>query len=369
MKNRSSSWLIISFLLLSLFTIGCGDDEGNQPSYSVPDTYQFENVDYSGQLTRLSMLNGLKDYMKTGVSADVVLDAEQLLAMYANTADANWGVAYDDSKQLKNKTFESAQSDFEALLTQLAATSAHGNAAVSGAAGVAVSLDGSKTYLLNEFGVEAIQVIEKGLMGACLYYQATSVYFGEGKMSGDNSAVVEGKGTEMEHAWDEAFGYLGVPQDFPSNTDGLFFWGDYLNDRNELLMLNQALMEAFRTGRAAISNDDIATRDQQITTIRNLWEKSIAATAIHYINSTIENFDDYAIRCHALSEAVAFTYSLKFNEGRSLSNSEIDDLLLEIGGSSNLTELDLLNITLVDLEAARSTMAEKFELTEQMLEL
>lgn len=359
-------------MLLLLFTAtftSCGDDETPEQSYTVPATYDFENVSYSGQTQRLAMLNDLKTYMKTGVSADVQLDAERLLGKYENTNDADWDVEYDDSKQLKSKTFDAAQDDFAKLLNDLALTSENGGEASSGVAGIAVSANGEKSYLLNQNGVEELQIIEKGLMGACFYYQATSVYFGEGKMSGDNITIEAGKGTEMEHAWDEAFGYLGVSTEFPTDLDGLFFWGDYLNDRNELLGLNEPLMLAFRTGRAAISNDDLATRDAQIAEARKLWEKAVAATAIHYINSTIDNFNDYALSCHALSEAVAFIYSLKFNEERSFTNSEINLFMEQLGGSSDITQLNLLDTTISGLESVRSTIAEKTSLTEQMEEL
>ena len=102
-------------------------------------------------------------------------------------------------------------------------------------------------------GLDHAQLIEKGLMGACLYYQATSVYFGDDRMNVDNEMVEVGEGTEMEHHWDEAFGYFGVPKDFPTSTDGLFFWGSYSNQRNGILESNQKLMDAFLKGRAAIS--------------------------------------------------------------------------------------------------------------------
>jgi len=60
-------------------------------------------------------------------------------------------------------------------------------------------------------------------MGACLYYQATSVYMGASKMDVDNETIVPGEGTAMQHHWDEAFGYFSVPKDFPLNKSGLFF--------------------------------------------------------------------------------------------------------------------------------------------------
>ena len=51
-------------------------------------------------------------------------------------------------------------------------------------------------------------MIEKGLMGACFASQMTSNYLA-GISSDDNIEIVDGKYyTEMEHHWDEAYGYF-----------------------------------------------------------------------------------------------------------------------------------------------------------------
>ncbi len=206
-------------------------------------------------------------------------------------------------------------------------------------------------------------------MGATLYYQATSVYFGAGKMDVDNEIVEEGEGTAMEHHWDEAFGYLGVPIDFPSNTDGVFFWGDYLNDRNEVLDLNQDLMDAFLLGRAAISNKDLETRDEQIDIAREKWELAVAGTAIHYLNSAATNFDDYATRCHALSEAAAFIFSLTFNEEKAINNSTINELLFELANSGTMLLWDFSNTTSSDIISVRDNLANALNLSDKAEQL
>lgn len=356
------------FLLLALIivSIGCDKDDDDTLTYDIPETYSFKNVDYSGQTQRLSMLNELKSYMTTANTLGVVLDADRMKAMYSNDADnANWSNTYDASKELKSKTFELVQSDFEELMDEMAAASQSTVAGSEGVSGVIESADGTKKYLVGDDGVEHAQLIEKGLMGACFYHQATAVYFGDDRMNVDNEEITEGKGTEMEHHWDEAFGYLGVQIDFPINTDGLFFWGNYCNGRNELLGTNQAIMDGFLKGRAAISNGDLATRDEAIREVRNAWELVTVGTALHYLNGGIANFEDMALRSHNLSEAIAFIYSLQFNPTKKIDNSALANLLTLVAGSSDFASMNLYNATVVNLQQAKDELAAAYGLEDK----
>ena len=152
--------------------------------------------------------------------------------------------------------------------------------------------------------------------------------------------------TDMEHHFDEAFGYFGVPIDFPTNTDNVVFWGDYCNDRNVVLTdINKTIMDGFLKGRAAISGKDLIARDEAIETVRNGWELVIATTALHYLNSGLNNLTDDALRGHALSEAIGFIYSLQFSPTKSITNSQIEELLTLIGGTSDILNSDLYNVS------------------------
>ncbi len=355
------TFILLAFVLLS---IGCDKDDA--PTYDIPETYSFENVDYSGQTQRLSMLNELKSYMTTANTSGVALDATRMKAMYANdAANAQWAGSYDESKQLKSKTFEGVRSDFEALIDEMAAASQSTIAGSEGVSGVIESADGAKQYLVGEDGVEHAQLIEKGLMGACFFYQSTAVYFGDDKMNVDNETIEEGEGTAMEHHWDEAFGYFGVPTDFPTSTDGLFFWGGYCNGRDALLNTNKLAMDGFLKGRAAISNDDLATRDEAIAEVRNAWELVTVGTALHYINSGIANFDDMALRSHSLSEAIAFIYAIQFNPTKQIDNGAVSDLLTLIAGSSDFASMNLYNASVPNLQKAKDDLAAAYGLEAQ----
>ncbi len=346
---------ILMILGLGVIVSSCKKDDPIPPvaenndnnSYTVPDTYAFTDangnstVNYSGQTQRLDMLSEMVTYMKTANTSGTTLDAQTLKNMFANNGytwqdDNNLGLN-STTKQLKNKCFELHQDEFEGWMDAIAAASQSDEAGSNGTAGVVVSsTNPSKQYLFDENGFEHGQLIEKGLMGAVFYYQATSYYLSESQIGNgvDNTTPTDpdaGKYyTAMEHHWDEAFGYFGVPVDFPTTSTDRF-WGKYCNGRDGLLNTNSRLMDAFLTGRAAISNDDMAEKEAQIAAVRAAWQDVCAGTAIHYLNAAKANLADDALRNHALSEAYAFTWSLLYNTGGNFSEAEVIEILNHLG--------------------------------------
>ncbi len=374
----------VSFLLILLATTaivsckkkGCTDetatnyseeakkDDGSctYPELSIPSTYSFTDasgnstVSYGGQADRLNQLEEMTTYMKSGTTT--ALDAGILNAMFENTDDnASGNFTFSSSKQLKNKCFATDVALFEGYLTALATASIDfAEEAASGQAGTLSS--GSSTYLFGANGMEYVQLVEKGLMGAVFLNQATNVYFGSSKMDVDNStAVSTGEGkfyTEMEHHWDEAFGYFGAPIDFPTNTDGLRFWAKYYNNQSADLSPSLVITNSFLKGRAVISQGfDLTIRDEQILNIRKEWERLSAAQAVTYLEGAVENFGtDNAKFLHELSEAYAFILCLKYVplETRVINFTEIESLLETTIGN------DFWAVTLTDLNSAITTL-------------
>lgn len=367
MKNQ----LLLVFLFLlsgSLFT-AC-EKESQNPEYEIPETYNFENVTYSGQTDRLGMLYELQAEIKKVASENKSLDKDQLLAMYTNNPDlAEWQGTYSDSKQLQSKTFPAYQTLFAGILVDAAEKSQNIQPASEGQAGVIRNNAGNKSYFVNENGVEYAQFIAKGMMGALLYYQATAHYLGDDKINVDNTEVTPGKGTSMEHHWDESFGYWGVPKDFPQNTDGVSFWGAYTKGRSGHLGISQPMMNAYIKGRAAISAGDISTRDEARKEIKTLWEKVAASSAIHYMNGSHKDFEDTGARLHQLSEGVGFIFSLQFNDQRSANQDEIFDLIEKLGGSTDIEDLNLYEATPESIMEVRDWLADRFDLEEKKAEL
>ena len=327
-------------------------DELNETSYTVPTTYNFDNVSYGGQTDRLNMLTALTSYVKTGHVEGTTVEASKLNDMYANENSPFEGEVGSSGKKLKDKTFDDAQEELVALFDSIEKYSGKLGGA-DGQAGLVARKDGY--ILVDANGKEYAQLIDKGLMGSCFYYQGTSKYLSDDKIGDavDNEKVEEGKGTAKEHHFDEAFGYFGVPVDFPANADNvdLLFWGKYCDKRDDLVGTN-SIMEEFLKGRAAISNKDKKGQDEAVAEIKKLWEKAAASTAIHYFNDALANFSDAGNRLHYLSEGYAFVKALQYNLDGSLGVTDVNAILAELGDN-------YWTVTQDQITAARDLLASK----------
>ena len=298
-----------------------------------PTTYAFERngnptVSYSGQNERLDQVEAIKSYLKTGDSGSA-LSATILEAAYANEGnDGNGFFNFTSTKQLKSKSFQPDLDDnFMGDLFATAETaSTSGQIATDGVAGLLTRENSGNTILVDANGREFTQMIEKGLMGTVMYNQIYNTYFTDGRTGDDveNTELRDDSNyTDMEHHWDEAFGYWNPPLDFSSNWPSDRgsedrFWSHYSNVVDPFLGTNDAIMNAFKTGRTAIVNNDLVTKNEQRTIVIDQLDIVAAATTIHYINSTLAAFNDGNIgeAFHTLSEAWTFTNALKYNPDR-----------------------------------------------------
>ncbi len=302
-------------------------------NYNIPDTYVFSDSDgnntvsYSGQTARMDMLSEMTSYLKTANTSggSNQLDAATLLAMYDNSytgwSDAN---LVDNGKQLKSKTAlgdAGIQAQFETWMTEAAAATPP-------------TEDGY--YLQAESGHEWTQLIEKGLMSACFASQMTANYLANVITDDNTNAVDPDAGkyyTEMEHHWDEAYGYFTDAVDYPTNGTNRF-WGKYANNTlNTILGTADAMSLAFRTGRAAISAGQLEDVPAQIAILQAEARKMVAGMAIHYLNSTKQKVADGESQNkvnHYLSEAWAFIYGIQFCQDADMTPTEVTDLLAGI---------------------------------------
>ena len=338
MKNS----LLILVAIIGITTVscrkeGCTDEAANNYSpsaqtddgsctydpstlYTIPSTFSFTDTDgnstvsFSGQTDRLNQLSEMVTYMKTGTST--ALDAQIIKDAFANeNNDGNGFFSFTSTKQLKNKCFTADVAVFELFMDELATASMdNATTATNGQAGTLSS--GTSTYLVDANGVEKVQVIEKGLMGAVFLNQALNTYFGAGKMDVDNTTAVDAAGgkyyTLMEHHWDEAYGYFTDAIDYPTNgTDR--FWGKYCNKQNAAINSNADMMDNLLKGRAALSSDVLTDRDAAIASIRTEWEDISAHQAMTYLDECVGYFGtDNAKFLHVLSEAWAFAWNLRY---------------------------------------------------------
>jgi hypothetical protein len=327
-------------------------------TYTVPTTYDFSDADgnstvsFGGQTARMDMLSEMTSYLKTANTSggSNQLDGATLLAMYDNsyTGWSNQDLV-GNGKQLKSKTAlgdAGVQDVFEGWMT-------------GAAAATPPTEDGY--YLQAETGQEWTQLIEKGLMSACFASQLTSNYLA-GIESDDNSVAVDpanGKYyTEMEHHWDEAYGYFTDAVDYP--TSGINrFWGKYAyNTLETLLGSATAISEAFRTGRAAIAAGVTADVPAQVAVIQEEVRRMVAGMAIHYLNSTKQKVADGESQNkvnHYMSEAYAFIYGVQFCANPDMDSQTVNGLLAQIdGGFEGFTQSTMSINATIDLIAAAS---------------
>ncbi|HSI89843.1 MAG TPA: DUF4856 domain-containing protein [Adhaeribacter sp.] len=363
---RKSALFLTLAATVSLTSCDNDDDENitpDSPAYEVPATYNFANVNYSGQTQRIAMLTAITDYVKAGNIKGTQLDAQKLRDMYANQGNpftnvgsiSNASELNSSGKQLKDKTYADHRAIFETYFDSVSVASSKNATATNGKAGVLASTtEPSKTWLVNANGIEYGQLIAKRMMGAVFYFQAMEGYLTENKIGNgvDNVTVKPGDGTPMEHHFDEAFGYFGAPKDFPTNLNGLKYWADYSNKVNKAYPSNKTMMDAFLKGRAAISNKDMAGKDAAVATIRTEWERVVAASAIYELKAAKPFMGanrDQAKVSHYLSEAIGFVYALQYNATRKISDAQMNSVLNKIG-------TNLYTTTEADVDAAMNEL-------------
>ncbi len=346
----------VVFISSLLFT-SCNTDKDDE--LDGPSRYEFtrdgsSTVSHSGQTERLDMMALMDTYMKTSnMVGATALDGDLLKNMFRNQGAPFTGQTY--TKNLASKCFASDTTMFLDFMDALATASAAPGTASNGTEGVITtgSSDPNVGYRVDANGVELTQVIEKGLMGSVFFYQAMEVYLSADRMGTvGNSDLVTGENyTNMEHYFDEAFGYFGIPSDFPNaaTIDDARFWGKYCNSRNNGLYpgINNEISLAFRTARAAVVAKDYEARDAAIQTIQQKWAIVVAASAIDYLNEAHSSAGtpEYK-RHHVMSEAIGFMLALKyhFNGGNSkfpphYSNTHVGHALMEIGPATNLYDI------------------------------
>jgi hypothetical protein len=370
--------LLLSTLAITAITVSsCSNDDNltQNPAYNVPTTYTFERnstttVDFSGQSSRLLMLEEMGNYIKIAATNGTNVNLSVLTNMYSNTNNAFTDVTLNTSgKQLKDKTAASkdyfqlflgggtttekvaVQSFFETQLS-LANTASLGTTAAAGVAGA--YQDGTSKRLFAANGLEPQQVLLKGMMGACFMDQIVNNYLsknkldeGTSKINNSNKIVEDGKKyTTMEHTWDEAYGYV-------YGVDGTKFWSSYIDQVNADADFNTIKADinlAFRSGRAAIVANEYEKRDEQANIIKAKLALVPAVRAVFYLQEGKGKLttDKGAKAFHALSEAYGFIMSLRYTNKPGTNNpyftkAEVDTMLTTMtSGTNGFWDIDTL---------------------------
>ena len=335
------------FLSLAIFSFSCDSDNDNSNTNTIvaPDSYEFtrngeSSVSFSGQTTRLMQAEELYAALNSSEATETGLDL-----MF--NGDSNGSAGFSDaslngtSKIIGSKTAASTlagsattKARFDNMINDFATNVVPnwGSDAGVGQAGAISTPDGAKTYHLNAQGQEIDQLFFKGLIGAFTLDQIVNNYIHPNQLDSgtriddNDNDVLSGDNnyTDMEHKWDEGFGYL-----YGLEGDNLASAGTTPSGGGSLLMkyfkkvndeggyepgIAQTVYDAFVMGRTAIVNKDYALRDQQAAIIKVELSKVIGYYAIHYMNDFVSKLEagNVAGAHHSISEAWGFLLSLQF---------------------------------------------------------
>ena len=388
---KKLQWLAVLLTVASLFLSACGSDEEDDAdaleeevaTISVPQAYVFDSrftpgessVSYSGQVVRNLLLQDLKSLTDSvGKDGGRSVDVADMLKLYE----------YDDALNLKTGTTTGSLSASESYYSKLSTgKNLVGKISDEMVIGYNRTADdlvrewfktiaensqdrdklGTPMAYTSDDGVDMSQMVNKVLIGAVPYYQATGVYLG-GLLERDNSEARDGTDpyTAMEHAWDEAFGYFGAARDyarytddqlagsvddftFDSNSDGSI---DFKSEYNFGLSRNagkrdkggsgvdftQEIFSAFLAGRTAITNQgSVAEISAYRQTAANGMEKVIAATVVHYINDTLSDMSKLGTAEENIpnlnkhwAEMKGYTVALQYNPFRLITDGQLAEL-------------------------------------------
>lgn len=363
--------LIAFVTVVSLLAVSCKkkdkeeDQIENPITYEVPTTYNFSKIDTLVPRQAIAMLGELGAYIrKTHVNTNAyTLDLQKLRDYYANTGNPFSFMSLNLSGvKLMDKTNNGygLVGEFDAAFQDAVTASINSNAdydsttAYDGHSGKLIN--GTRYILVDANGIECKEFVEKNVMGAVFYFQATNLLNTIGSF--DNTTVVNDL-TAQERAWDNAFGYFGVPVNFPTNLTGLKNWGSYCNAVNAATGSNKIIMDAWLKGRAAISNKDNAGRDEARDIVVRTWEKVGAARFITYAKGAKTNIAVPATFNHNLSEAIGFINAFKYNTAKTISDADIKILL---GYFQTAGVVNLYKVTPANIDNAINKMATIFNL-------
>jgi hypothetical protein len=261
-------------------------------------------------------------------------------------------------------------------------------------------------------GVHLGELLEKFMMGAVSFSQAAEDYLntdakpGKG-LSADNKELAKAgvNYTALEHHWDEGFGYFGAARDYVNYPVEVIAAKQSLDTNNDakISLLSEKNYSAavyaakrklgssidgnvkddydfssksfsyFLKGRHLIASGNEAfvpyAKAYAILAI-NQWERVLAASSIHYINSYLSELESFGSETYRFSElakvwseAKGFALSFQFNPKSSMSDSDFDRLHQLLGDSpavpGQATQADVKAYE-QSLLMARSLIAESF---------
>ena len=383
---------IVLTIVASIILFSCENETTNETNVTAPSTYTFERngvttVDYNGQTTRIEMGEELVAALLDPTKTEVEIDG-----MFTNTGnyftDTNLN---SSSKSIRSKIAASAdffatnatdalaiRADFDSWIAlQVSEVYPNWNTdASAGNAGQIQESGGGTVRYVNGKGLEYNQAVIKGLIGALMVDQMLNNYLStsvldEASNRADNDAEVLVSGTNytnMEHKWDEAFGYLYGTDNATNPQLGA---DSYLNKyvarvENDVDFTGIAgeIYDAFKLGRAAIVAKDYTLRDQQANIIREKISEIIGIRAVYYLVQG-KNFlnTNKGAAFHDLSEGYGFIYSLQFTRKPNTNEPYFTKAEVEAYLATLTSGNGFWDITATELDDMAASIAARFNFT------
>ncbi|MGM0587156.1 MAG: DUF4856 domain-containing protein [Bacteroidota bacterium] len=212
------------------------------------------------------------------------------------------------------------------------------------------------------------EMIPTLLLGSVVYHQATGKYLS--LVHDQNNTISSANNTypytDMEHYWDQAFGYFGAARDYHSYSDSAlarldgfpyrdsnadevidmtreynFRFAKIAGQRNASVHeqetdFTQQLFDAFLKGRTDITNTTFnGNIERNARNLAQTWDALVAASVIHYINQTkfallAEPIDQNNLN-KQWANLRAFVIMLQYNPLKRITNNELRELVSLIG--------------------------------------
>lgn len=421
-----------------------------------------DSVSYSGQVARQLLINELNEYINSGLQADLDAgtittrdEALSILMSYFSgdyeTEVADRALTTSTILDKKQSTLREISSSSKDLVGKIAGNDATGQHKDWSAEFVAFGDKGTRSpqqeierligliadnagefiagntrqdvlgnditkVYLGENGVDYKQLVQKILLGAVAFSQGADDYLDDDTenkgLLTDHTAVVDGKlYTNLEHQYDEGFGYFGAARDYLAYTDDEIakkggrdeYQGMFDTDSDVMIDFNSEFnfghsqnaakrdrgtvsgasptdlstdaMVAFIAGRQLLADTAGTALDEgQMLELQGFrdtalmaWEKSIAATAVHYVNDTLGDYDNFGTDTFSYSdlakhwsELKGFVVSLQFNRRSPLTDEQYEQVNALVKDAPVLTA-DELDAYKTDLATARDILRDAYE--------
>ena len=362
----------ILFLFAFIFVSCDTDNKEDELIVVAPANYEFvrdgaSTVSFSGQTARLNMADEIYNALNTNTFTKA-----QLLEMFNNGTGFSTDALNKSGKVVGSKTasgcnhgalavtkarYTDMLEDFaDNVIPAWTATASNGSAGLL--------TDSKRTINVNAKGWEVDQTFIKGIIGGMCVDQIVNNYLdpcqldsGTRRDDNTNGILSSGKNyTDMEHKWDEGFGYLYGQEEDASRADlgtsplgngtTLMKYFKKINDSN-MPGISEIVFDAFKLGRAAIVAGDYELRDAQAKIIMIHLSKVVGYKAVDYLEGYMDKMaaGNNADAIHALSEGYGFILSLMFtNDGTGtpyFSESEVNSMLLKMDNMWTVSNTDL----------------------------